>query len=679
MAKLRTRKWLLSAFASLICLLAVGFYALAQAPDEGKRDRKVAVTGGTFHALPATLETTQWGWLDPNEPPKLVVNSGDTVAVETMMHAHNKVQPGTTMDEIIALRKANPGGGPHSLTGPIYVNGAEPGDVMEIRILKITPKAFATNFNLPGKEFPTIGALAAEMPDGFVKYFYLDLDKKQAEFKPGITIDLQPFPGTLAVGIDPKDPSPRKGGSTDPMAPVSTLRPWKNGSNMDINELQAGHDHLHPDLPQGRSRVDGRLALPPGQRRGESHRARVLVPRDRHAAHRAQGHEARLAAHRDADPLDHDRVRRGSEQGDGQRGARDGGLPHRPEGGAVEPLRGLLAHLHGGRLPGEPGGGRPQGRALHGAQERLRQEVVVRGALAGALLWLAAAPAWGGGTLVVVTTSTDLKALVEAVGGPRVRVVSLAPPLHDPHSVEVKPGALAELKAAALLVRIGLDHEPWLARPLRAVGDARLLPGGAADLDVSRGIALLDAETPRVRPERGVHVHGFGNPHYWLDPENARPITERIQGALARLSPGDAALFEANRAQFLRMLDAGLTRWRAALAPYQGTRVVVAHESWPYFARRFGLTVVASLEPTPGVPPSAAYLAALTGRMKASGVRLIIAEPSTSASLVAQVAARAEARAVILIPSVGGDPAARDYLSLFDVNVARLAAALAAR
>ena len=84
------------------------------------------------------------------------------------------------------------------------VNGAEPGDVMEIRILKITPKAFATNFNLPGKEFPTIGALAAEMPDGFVKYFYLDLDKKQAEFKPGITIDLQPFPGTLAVGIDPK-------------------------------------------------------------------------------------------------------------------------------------------------------------------------------------------------------------------------------------------------------------------------------------------------------------------------------------------------------------------------------------------------------------------------------------------------------------------------------------------
>src|SRR5499426_1840779 len=251
MAKLRTRKWLLCAVASLACLLAVGLYAVAQAPDEAKRERTVAVPGGTYHVLPATLETTQWGWLDPHESPKLVVNSGDTVAVETMMHAHNKIVPGTTMDEIVALRRANPGGGPHSLTGPIYVNGAEPGDVMEIRILKIVPKAFGTNFSLPGKDFPTIGALASEMPNGYLKYFYLDWDKRQAEFKPGITVDLQPFPGTLAVGIDPKDPSPRKGGSTDPMAPVSTLRPWKNGSNMDINELQEGSTIFIPIFLKG--------------------------------------------------------------------------------------------------------------------------------------------------------------------------------------------------------------------------------------------------------------------------------------------------------------------------------------------------------------------------------------------------------------------------------------------
>jgi len=232
-------------------LVAVGVFAVAQQVEEGKRARTVMREGQTVHVLPAMLETSQWGWLDPKEPLKLVVNSGDTVAVETLMHSHNKIQPGTTIEEIVALRKANPGGGPHTVTGPIYVNGAEPGDVMEIRILKIVPKAFGFNFNLPGKEFPTVGALAPEFPDGFVKYFYLDWEKRQAEFKAGIMIDLQPFPGILAVGIDPNDPSPRKGGVQDPMAPVSTLRPWKNASNLDINELQEGTTLFVPIFLKG--------------------------------------------------------------------------------------------------------------------------------------------------------------------------------------------------------------------------------------------------------------------------------------------------------------------------------------------------------------------------------------------------------------------------------------------
>jgi acetamidase/formamidase len=218
--------------------------ALAQKPEAKPQAGKV-------HKLPATLETVQWGWLDPKEPPKLTVNSGDSISIETMMHAHNKVQQGITMDQIVELRKANPGGGPHSMTGPIYVNGAEPGDVMEIRILKIVPKPFGITFNLPGKDFPTIGALAPEMPEGFIKFFNIDVAKNRAEFKPGIMIELQPFPGTLAVGIDPEDPSPRKGGSKDPLAPVSTLRPWKNGSNMDINELQAGSKLFVPVFIKG--------------------------------------------------------------------------------------------------------------------------------------------------------------------------------------------------------------------------------------------------------------------------------------------------------------------------------------------------------------------------------------------------------------------------------------------
>ncbi len=192
------------------------------------------------HVLKATPDNVQWGWLDPAEKPRLTIDSGDTVSIETMMHSMDQIQKGVSMEKIVELRKANPGGGPHSLTGPVYVSGAKPGDVLEIRILKIVPKKVGTNFNLPGKDFPTIGALAKEYPEGYVKYFDIDARRGKIEFKPGIEIPLRPFPGTLAVGIDPNDPSPRKGGAKDPMAPVSTLRPWKNGSNMDINEMTAG-------------------------------------------------------------------------------------------------------------------------------------------------------------------------------------------------------------------------------------------------------------------------------------------------------------------------------------------------------------------------------------------------------------------------------------------------------
>ena len=239
--------------AAVIAAVAGGVVIAQQsAAPRGSHDWAPSVPTGKHHTLAATLDTVQWGWLDPKEAPKLTVNSGDTVSIETMMHSHDKVQPGTTMEQVVELRKANPGGGPHSVTGPIFVNGAEPGDVLEIRILRIEPKPFAVNFNLPGKEFPTIGALASEMPDGFIRFFTLDLQKRTAEFKPGITLDLQPFPGTFAVGIDPNDPSPRKGGvKDDPMAAVSTLRPWKNGSNMDINEMQEGTTIFIPVFLKG--------------------------------------------------------------------------------------------------------------------------------------------------------------------------------------------------------------------------------------------------------------------------------------------------------------------------------------------------------------------------------------------------------------------------------------------
>lgn len=191
--------------AVAIAALGIGVVVAQQSGvTRGNHDWAPSAPTGKHHTLAATLDTVQWGWLDPREKPKLVVDSGDTVSIETMMHAHDKVQPGMTIEQATELRKANPGGGPHSMTGPIYVNGVAPGDVMEIRILRIEPKPWTVNFNLPGKEFPTIGALASEMPEGYIKFFPHDLGKRTVEFKPGIVYAVSASLGVLVLDRAPQ-------------------------------------------------------------------------------------------------------------------------------------------------------------------------------------------------------------------------------------------------------------------------------------------------------------------------------------------------------------------------------------------------------------------------------------------------------------------------------------------
>jgi acetamidase/formamidase len=199
-------------------------FAPASTPEQEQlRTVPAKRNAGKTHLLPATMETTQWGWFNNAQPPVLHVNSGDSIVFETMMHSHNQVVPGATIEQIKKLRTDFPGRGPHTLTGPVYIEGAEPGDVLKIRINKIVPRAYATNFNVPGMfgEFPD------KFPEGQVKYFYLDLERKVAEFAPGIEIPLAPFPGT--IGVARAEPGQ-----------YSSVPPGRYAGNIDVRELVEG-------------------------------------------------------------------------------------------------------------------------------------------------------------------------------------------------------------------------------------------------------------------------------------------------------------------------------------------------------------------------------------------------------------------------------------------------------
>jgi ABC-type Zn uptake system ZnuABC Zn-binding protein ZnuA len=278
----------------------------------------------------------------------------------------------------------------------------------------------------------------------------------------------------------------------------------------------------------------------------------------------------------------------------------------------------------------------------------------------------------------VVTTTTDLRNLTEAVGGDRVAAVSLVPPNLDAEEYQPKPQDVLRLKQARLLVRVGLDYDLWLDRLLAQVGRSEISRGGPAYVDASFAIAVLELRGMSVGPGDG-HAHGSGNPHYWLDPKNAETITANIVEALARIDPANAKTYEANRQAFLTRLNAKLTEWESKLGALKAMPIIAYHNSWPYFARRFRLDVIGFIETKPGVPPSPSHLAEIVRDMRARGARIVLREPHEPERDVAFVASRAGAQVVTLAASVGALPGADDYISLFDVNVAALTKAATRR
>jgi ABC-type Zn uptake system ZnuABC Zn-binding protein ZnuA len=278
----------------------------------------------------------------------------------------------------------------------------------------------------------------------------------------------------------------------------------------------------------------------------------------------------------------------------------------------------------------------------------------------------------------VVTTTTDLRSLAEAVGGDLIDAVSLVPANFDAEEYQPKPQDVLRLKKARLVVRVGLDYDLWFDRLLQASPTGDIKRGGPGYVDASFGIAPLEVRGVSVGPGDG-HAHGSGNPHYWLDPKNAEFITANILEGLTRIDPANTNRYEANRQAFLARLAQKLTEWETRLAPLRSMPLIAYHNSWPYFARRFRLDFADFLEIKPGVPPSPSHLAGIIQTMRTRGARIVVREPHEPERDLAFVAVKTGASVVVLAASVGALPGTGDYLSLFESNVAALVGAAVAR
>jgi ABC-type Zn uptake system ZnuABC Zn-binding protein ZnuA len=295
-------------------------------------------------------------------------------------------------------------------------------------------------------------------------------------------------------------------------------------------------------------------------------------------------------------------------------------------------------------------------------------------------LALRAGDAFAAKQLFIVTTTQDLAAIATEIAGDRGRVETLSKGYQDPHFVDAKPSLLVKLRKADLFVEVGRDLEVgWVPGLLQSARNPRIQSGGPGFVDASSGIAILE-QGAKVGREEG-DVHPLGNPHHWLDPKNGLVIAANIRDGLERVAPSDKAYFETRYADFERRLRDRIAGWKKAAEAMglTGLQVVTYHRSWPYFADAFGFKVVNYVEPRPGVPPAPRHIQELTDQMKAERIPLLIVEPYFDPKLPARIASNSGAALVILPPSVGATPDAKDYFSLFDAQLAAIRKALAAR
>jgi ABC-type Zn uptake system ZnuABC Zn-binding protein ZnuA len=294
--------------------------------------------------------------------------------------------------------------------------------------------------------------------------------------------------------------------------------------------------------------------------------------------------------------------------------------------------------------------------------------------LACALCLAPAGAATASERMRIVATTTDLRSLAEAIGGDRVSVVNIVPPNVDAEEYQPKPQDLSRLKETQLVLRVGVDYDLWMDGLIAQAKRPELRRGGAAYVDCSFAIALLDVRGAQVGPAGG-HAHGSGNPHYWLDPQNAEIITGTLLEALARNDPANAKSYDSRRQAFLKRLAAKIAEWERKLAAAQGQPLIAHHNSWAYLARRFRLNFAGYIEPRPGIPPSPSHLAGLIALMRSQNIKVIVRQPHEPAKNADFLSGKTGAKVVLLVASIGAVPQAADYLSLFDYNVDALLAA----
>jgi zinc/manganese transport system substrate-binding protein len=275
------------------------------------------------------------------------------------------------------------------------------------------------------------------------------------------------------------------------------------------------------------------------------------------------------------------------------------------------------------------------------------------------------------GRLEVVTTYGYISDIVQRIGKDRVETVALARGDYNPHFIIPKPSYIAKLRTADLLVLNGGQLEiGWLPQLIRQANNGAVQPGERGFLDLSMYVHLIDVPTS-VSRELG-DVHPEGNPHFFLDPDNIPIIAKAITERLSELDPDNQAFYEANNKELYALWQQNMKVWEEKLKPFKGEKVVEYHRLFDYFLHRFEFTIVGTIEPLPGIPPTTKHIVDVEKLIEREQVKLIFQDVYNPQDASSYLAKKLGVKVIVLPHDVGAVKEAVDVFSVFDEIVRRL-------
>ena len=290
--------------------------------------------------------------------------------------------------------------------------------------------------------------------------------------------------------------------------------------------------------------------------------------------------------------------------------------------------------------------------------------------LAGLLVALfASAPAQA--ALSVFACLPEWASLAQELGGDKVSVYQASSPLQDPHRIEARPSLVAHMRSADLVICTGAELETgWLLVLMQTAGNRNVQPGTPGYIAAADYIERLEVPTRLDRAEGDIHPSG--NPHIHLDPRNIAKVAAVVSDRLAKLDSKNAAFYAARGHDFETRWGAAIAKWEQQSTPLKGMRLVPYHKDSVYLIHWLGMVEVMDIEPKPGIPPSAGYLAELVDKIQRNGADAITRSMYTDPKAAQWLSEHTHVPLVDLPYTVGGTPGANDLFGLFDDIIARL-------